>query len=190
MFENATSLNHLLGRSKIRRRILFSFVADTNQRWHLREIARRADTSAGTASRELARLVEAGLLRRVEEGNQVYFEVVPSVVFRAVSEIVRQTSGARTILREALEGLPGVESAVIFGSYAAGMTRSDSDVDLLVIGTPDRDLLTERLERAGREIRRPVNEIVLTPAEVDERRVRSDGLIESIDAGRTIEVLP
>lgn len=190
MFENADRLNHLLGRSKIRRRILFDFVADTNQRWHLREIARRAETSAGTASRELTRLVEAGLLRRVEEGNQVYFEVVPSFVFRAVSEIVRQTSGARAILRGQLEGIPGVESAVIFGSYASGMTRSDSDIDLLVIGTPDRDVLTERLEAAGREIRRPVNEIVLASAEVDDRRARGDRLIESIDAGRTIEVLP
>ena len=190
MFEKPDRLNHLLGRSKIRRRILMLFVVDSHERWHLREIARRAETSAGTASRELAKLMDAGLVRRSKEGNQVYYEVVPSTVFRAVSEIVRQTSGARTILRTALEGLPGVESAVIFGSYAAGMSRSNSDVDLLVIGTPDRDLLTERLEVAGREIRRPVNEIVLAPAEVDARRARGDALIESIDAGRTIGVLP
>lgn len=190
MFEGPDRLNHLLGRSKIRRRILFLFIMDSHQRWHLREIARRAETSAGTASRELSRLIEAGLIRRTKEGNQVYYEVVPSTVFRAVSEIVRQTAGARAILREALKDLPGVESAVIFGSYAAGMTRSDSDVDLLVIGAPDRDMLTERLEGAGRDIRRPVNEIVLTPAEVEERRARGDALIESIDAGRTIEVLP
>lgn len=190
MFEKPDRLNHLLGRSKIRRRILMLFVVDSHERWHLREIARRAETSAGTASRELARLTDAGLVRRTKEGNQVYYEVVPSAVFRAVSEIVRQTSGARTILRTALEGLQGVESAVIFGSYAAGMSRSDSDVDLLVIGTPDRDLLTERLEVAGREIRRPVNEIVLSPAEVDVRRARGDALIESIDTGRTIGVLP
>jgi hypothetical protein len=42
-------------------------------RLHLRELQRRAGTSPGTASRELARLVAAGLIEREAEGSQVYF---------------------------------------------------------------------------------------------------------------------
>jgi uncharacterized protein len=61
-----------MGRSSVRRRILL-VLGDPQTRLHLREIQRRAGTSPGTASRELARLLAAGLVEREAEGNQVYF---------------------------------------------------------------------------------------------------------------------
>ena len=146
----------LLGKSAIRRRILGLIVAEPQARRHLREVARLAGTSAGTASRELQRLLDAGLVERSVEGRQVYYQArQDSVVFRSVADIVRHTTGARDVIARRMSGLAGVKSAVIFGSYAAGMTRLDSDVDLLVVGTPDRDELTGRLEAASRENRSP-----------------------------------
>jgi DNA-binding transcriptional ArsR family regulator/predicted nucleotidyltransferase len=61
-----------MGRSSVRRRIL-AVLAQPETRLHLREIQRRAGTSPGTASRELGRLVAAGLIEREAEGHQVYF---------------------------------------------------------------------------------------------------------------------
>jgi len=181
----------LLGRSQIRRRILALLVLEPDRRLHLREIARRAGTSAGTASRELARLEAAGLVDRTAEGAQVYFRAVTGgPVARAVAEIVRRTMGARVILRAMLSDVPGLESAQIFGSYAAGRSTATSDIDLLVIGLPDRDALTERLEAAGRDLGRPVNEVVYTADEIAQRRTRGDAFVRSIDAGEVIEVLP
>ena len=157
---------------------------------HLRAIARAAETSAGTAARELMRLEEAGLLRRVREGNQVYFEARPTQpLFGSIRDIVRQTVGAPAVVRRHLAGLAGVERAVIFGSYAHGPLKPDSDVDLLVIGTPDRDDLTERLEIAGLEVGRPVNEVVMTRTELDARRTRGDAFVRSLDLGPTITVI-
>jgi predicted nucleotidyltransferase len=191
MSENRGGVDSLiLGRSAIRRRILELFVIDPDARRHLREIARLAGTSSGTASRELGRLLVAGLIERSVEGRQVYFQAIPSPLFRSVSAVVRQTGGARAVLRKALEDVPAVDRAVIFGSYAAGVTRPSSDIDLLVVGSPDRDLLTERLELAAREIGRPVNEVVFTAAELASRRDVGDPFADSIDAGQTIQVLP
>lgn len=181
----------LLGRSRIRRRLLAEIVLHPDERLHLRELARRVDTSAGTARRELNRLVGAGVAERVVSGNQVYYQQ-PSdtIMYRSVSEIVRQTMGAREVLRRALRDVAGVESAIIFGSYASGKTRLRSDIDLLVVGSPDRDELTDRLEDSGREVGRPINEVVYAAAELAERRARGDGFVRSIDEGPTIEVLP
>jgi len=181
----------ILGRSKIRQRILALIVEQPERRLHLRAIARAVGTSAGTAARELLRLEEAGLLRRVREGNQVYFEARPDQpLFGSIREIVRQTAGAPWVVRRHLAGLAGVESAVIFGSYAHGRIKPDSDVDVLVIGSPDRDDLTERLERAQLEIGRPVNEVVMTREELDGRRARKDRFVESIDTNPSIVVAP
>lgn len=181
----------LFGRSEIRRRIMATVLLDPEERLHLREIARRVGTSAGTARRELNRLEDAGVVQRIREGRQVYYSIpAGSVLYRSMAEIIRQSAGAREILRNLLGDVDGIESAVIFGSYAAGRMRANSDIDLLVVGTPDRDELTDRLEQAGREIGRSVNEVVFTAAELSARRARGDGFIKSIDEGKQISVLP
>jgi predicted transcriptional regulator with HTH domain len=78
VIENSPAADLTIGRSSVRRRILVLLMADPEQRLHLREIQRRARTSPGTASRELARLVAAGLVERWAEGHQVYFRATSS----------------------------------------------------------------------------------------------------------------
>lgn len=78
MFENTLALDLAVGRSTVRQRILALLMDESAGRLHLREIQRRAGTSPGTASRELARLVAAGLIDREAEGNQVYFRASAS----------------------------------------------------------------------------------------------------------------
>lgn len=78
VFENTFATDLTLGRSAVRRRILGLLMADPDQRLHLREIQRRVGTSPGTASRELANLVAAGLAERTTEGHQVYFSATSS----------------------------------------------------------------------------------------------------------------
>ena len=191
MFESNSAARVLLGRSAIRRRILGLLYFNPESRYHLREIARLALTSAGTASRELRRLHNAGLLDRTLEGRQVYFQARrDSPIYEPVSQVVRRTIGVRDVLREQLAGLAGVKSAVIFGSYVSGMMRPESDIDLLVVGNPDRDELTDRLEAAQAQVGREINEVVMHPVELADRRRRGDSFVASIDEGRTIEVLP
>lgn len=181
----------VIGRSGIRRDIVRLLFGGTIQRMHLRAIARAVGASAGTTARELKRLEAAGLLERVREGRQVYFAPRrESQILEPFIEIVRATIGAPSTIQRALVGLPGVERAMIYGSYARREEKPDSDVDLLIIGEPERDELTDRLERAGHEIGRPVNEVVMSLTEFLARRARGDGLVASIDAGPVIEVVP
>lgn len=92
MPENTLALELAVGRSSVRQRILALLMDESAGRLHLREIQRRAGTSPGTASRELARLVAAGLIDREAEGNQVYFWA--------------SSSPLATMLRTVLVGLP------------------------------------------------------------------------------------
>ncbi|MEX2546628.1 MAG: nucleotidyltransferase domain-containing protein [Chloroflexota bacterium] len=180
-----------LGRSAIRRRILALLALNPERRYHLREIARQVGTSAGTASREAKRLEDAGIVERTREGRQVYYQAMrEGILFESLESVMRRTMGAHEILRREIGGIAGVKSAVIFGSYVSGKMRLDSDIDLLVVGTPDRDELTEALERAQAAVGRQINEVVMDAEELADRRRRGDAFIESIDSGRTIEVLP
>jgi predicted nucleotidyltransferase len=179
-----------LGRSTIRRRILATLIDSPRDRYHLRELARRASTSAGTAARELARLSADGFVVSEMEGHQRYFRVnTASPLYQPIRDLVRRTIGAPAVLRRHLADVPGIERAMIFGSYADGRLKADSDIDVLIIGTPDRDLLTEALEEAAGELGRDVNEVVMTDTEYSERQQRKDGLVQSIAAHRSLDVV-
>lgn len=68
---------------------------------------------------------------------------------------------------EELGNLSGIEHLYLFGSWAAryqGETgRAPNDIDVLVIGAPDRDQVYEAGERAEKRLRVPVQVTIRTP---------------------------
>lgn len=76
-------------------------------------------------------------------------------------------------IEEAVRALVEVahpERVILFGSYARGNAREDSDVDLLVIEreVPDKAKEMVRLRRALRPLRIPVDVLVASVAEVED----------------------
>ncbi len=190
MLENRIEAQVLLGRSRTRQRILALLFDRPERRTHLRGISRAVDVSAGTTARELGRLVDAGLVTRSTEGRQVYFQAAAdSPLFDAVRTIVRRTVAAPDILRRKLSGLRGIERAFIYGSYACGEETPASDVDLMIVGSPDVDELTDRASAAESELGRPVNYTILTEDELAARRKRSDRFITSVENGPILPVI-
>lgn len=62
------------------------------------------------------------------------------------------------------------EKIVLFGSYAKGTPRYDSDIDLLVIQNSDlrRDERDKEIRRSLRDIKFPLDIFVYTPEEVNQ----------------------
>ena len=56
-----------------RRKLLGLLLLRPDERYHVRELARMTEISAGSLHRELKALFEAGLLIREEVGNQVLY---------------------------------------------------------------------------------------------------------------------
>lgn len=150
-----------------RRRILELLLQQPEQALHGREIARRTGLPAGTLNRELARLAEAGVLRRKARGNQHLYSIDPAcLIYEELASIVRKTAAPERkgraerhpVLREPraayraephglefpkrkLEALCRkyrIRKLSVFGSAARGEAAADSDVDLMVEFEPDR----------------------------------------------------
>jgi predicted nucleotidyltransferase len=146
-----STLDALAGRSTIRRKILDLIVAEPETRRHLREIARQVGTSAGTASRDLAKLVAAGIVERSVEGRQVYFQARRARISRReVAESPSDQIGLAIvrILALRLRRVYGerLRDVYLFGSRARGDHDPDSDVDVLIV--------LDRIEGYGRDLRR------------------------------------
>lgn len=119
-----------------RRRVLCLLLLHPDKAYHVREIARLTGTLAGTLHKELSKLAEVGLLQKLVQGNQVLYQANrQSLIFEELASILRKTTGIADVLAEALAiRLPQIEFALVFGSVASGKARSNSDIDVLIVG--------------------------------------------------------
>jgi DNA-binding transcriptional ArsR family regulator len=148
-----------------RRRVLGLLLLQPDSALHGREIARRTGLPAGTLTRELTRLAQAGLLKREKRGNQMLYSADrASPVFEEVASILRKTSGMADVLADALAPLrKQIRVACIFGSMAQGRETSGSDVDVLIIGQAELGAVMEALHPAQQLLSRDINPKVFKP---------------------------
>src|SRR5438876_8310364 len=89
-----------------RRSILALLYGHADEQFYLREISRRAGTGIGATQRELGQLTDAGLLHRVQRGNQVYYQANrKNPIFVELKSILAKTSGIRDTVQEGLDRL-------------------------------------------------------------------------------------
>ena len=122
--------------TKTQQKVLGLLFSKPDKSFNTNEIMRWASIGRGTVSRELDRLVAAGLLTVTKEGNQNHYQAnASSPVFKELTSIVRKTFGVADGIREALEPLAeNIELAFIYGSIAKGDDTKSSDIDLMLVG--------------------------------------------------------
>ena len=154
-----------------RRRILGLLLLRPDEALHGREIARRTGLAAGTITRELTRLAEAGLLKREKRGNQqVYSADTSGPIFAELASILRKTSGVADVLVQALAPLAAkLRLAFVFGSVASGSETAGSDIDLMLIGDVNFREVVELLFPVQATLGREVNPKAYSTVEFSEK---------------------
>ena len=122
--------------TKTQQKVLGLLFGRPDKRFYTNEIMRWASMGRGTVSRELDRLVSAGLLTVSREGNQNYYQAnINSPLPNELVGIVRKTFGVADEIRAKLKSLDeNIELAFIYGSIAKGEETKASDIDLMLVG--------------------------------------------------------
>ena len=79
--------------------------------------------------------------------------------------------------------------AFVYGSIASGEERSDSDIDLLVVGTAAPAALAVPLRHAREILGREINPTVYSPAEFARKRAAKDHFLTRVLAKPKLLVL-
>ena len=150
-----------------RRRVLALLLLRPEEALHGREIARRTGLPAGTLTRELKRLAEAGLLNQERRGNQILYSANRgSSIYTELAAILRKTSGIADVIAESLAPLSNrIDVAFIFGSVARGAETAGSDVDLLIVGSIDFGAVVDALHPVQEQLSREINPKVFSAPE-------------------------
>jgi predicted nucleotidyltransferase len=122
--------------TKTQQKVLGLLFGKPDKSFYTNEIMRWAAMGRGTVSRELERLVGAGLLTATKEGNQNHYQAnANSPVYSELVSIVKKTFGVADEIRARLKPLDeNIELAFIYGSISKGTETAISDVDLMLVG--------------------------------------------------------
>lgn len=171
---------NLLSRSGIRRKIILLFVYNQDREFYLSEIARQVKTSAGTAQRELNRLRRMDFISFKKRGNLSLYRLNQAFsLLGEIEAIIRKTVGIEVMLGDELQKVKGVLFAFIFGSYAKGRLRSDSDIDLYVVGRPDEDDVYRAVRSVEDTVGREINYHIASEDEFA-RKARTDSFVKDV----------
>jgi len=171
-------------------KVLAFLLLNASEELHVREIARRAGVPLQAAQRELALLEEIALVERHRRGRQVFVIVqVSHPLFEDLRSLLIKSDGLVIPLRQALGAIDGVEAAAIYGSVAAGSDTGRSDIDLLIVGSPDELTLHEAVSALEEDMGRPINYTLLSRKELKARIRKKDPFLKRVLAGDLIPAI-
>ena len=170
---------------------VLQWLVDSEDGLHLRELERRSGLNKRGLARELHALRGAGILVSTQVGNQIIYRLNPECpIYDELRSIIRKTVGLAEVLREALDPFADrINLAYVYGSFARGEMRPDSDIDLMIVGTVSLREISSAIRSAGRTLRRVVNPTSYTAEEYAAELRKEDSFVARVHNGPRIDVI-
>jgi len=177
-------------RSKLQGEILALTLIDPERSWTIDELARRTGHPYQTVATEVRRLQQADILRAQTIGRTKLLTANAASPYAGpLTELVVTAFGPPLVIAEEFGTVAGIEQLFIYGSWAARHAGepgpAPNDIDLLVIGQPDRDAIFEAAKASQHRIGREVNTTIRTPEQWAEA---TDGFTKKLRESPMVEI--
>lgn len=176
--------------SKTRVKLLELFYSNPNRSFYVREITRKIDEQINSVRRELANLLNTGIIVSETTNNKLYYEVNQKYeFFQPLSQIfgnaaagpVSQAVPAAKPQDDEFKALGNIELAIYTGQF----TRDESSgIDFLLVGNVNQNQVNKYVAdleaKEGKEIRYTV----LSPSDFEYRRKIKDRFVTTVLASK------
>jgi len=179
--------------SKTRVKLLQLFYSNPNRSFYVREITRKIDEQINSVRRELANLLNVGIISAANTNNRLYYEVNQNYEFyRAFSTIfgqggsnkvftAKQKKGTVNKEKDNLKMLGRLELVIYTGQF----TRDESSgIDMLIVGDINQNALNKYVADLEANENKEVRYTVMPLAEFTYRRQIKDRFITTVLASK------
>jgi DNA-binding Lrp family transcriptional regulator len=178
-------------RSQLQADILAALLLNPEREYSLTDLARRLDAPLSTVHGEVKRLTDAGLLRRRNAGRSAMVQAnAGNRLVEPLTELLFLSWGPLQVIADEFAELDGAQRVLIFGSWAARYLQRHGppphDLDVLVVGRPERGAVYDAADRAQQRLGMPVNPVIRSE---DAWREAADLLVQQIQSGPFVAVL-
>lgn len=176
--------------SKVRVKLMELFFSNPSEMWYVRELTRLTNEEINAVRRELARMLEVGLLLSENRGNRLYYRLNSHYeFFQELLTLVAKTTGLGGEIKKNRKKLGNVDYVMFSGNFARFGKRANTDVDILIVGEvvlPELTaLIKKEEERRGFEI----NYSVISREEFTFRKERRDPFIKEVLSGSRVLII-
>jgi predicted nucleotidyltransferase len=161
--------------------VLSAFFLAPGEKWSAWGLAQRLGLNYSAVWKELVHLERLGILTHEQRGNSKEYQVNPGCsIVPELRSIVLKIEGIGLIVKEKLPDIGNVKEAFIYGSYASGEADTSSDLDLMIIGEINLAQLALIISEIEKELNRPINYIIFSEDEWNEKAVAKDPFWENV----------
>lgn len=175
--------------SATRQKILRLFFAQPHRDFSMKELIEQAEAGSGAVQRELARLVDSGLVQVNLQGRQKrYKSNLASPVYPELASLVSKLLGPEKQVEDALKPISDkIDLALIYGSVAKRTDHANSDIDLMLVSdTLTLEEVFEVLGPAEIDLSRTINPTLYTHEEFNKRRAKKSPFLRKVLEGQYI----
>ncbi len=170
---------------EVRSRILSATVLRPEKSWYLTELAGVLGTVPSSLQREVESLSQAGILRQWRDGRRLYVAADKTCpIFSDLAHLLEKTAGLIPVLADELVPRNAcIRVAFVYGSIAHSLERSESDIDLMVVGAIGLADLVPALRSAETRLGRPINPMIYSAEEFQSSIRNQDHFLTSVLEG-------
>lgn len=177
-------------RSRVQGEILALTLPEPDRDWSIDELTARTGQPYQTVATEVRRLQRAEILSAATVGRTKLLRANrESPYLRPLAQLATMAFGPPVVIAEEFEKIDGIDAIHIYGSWAARYEGepgpSPGDIDVLVLGSPDRDDVFDAARRAERRLGREVN---ITQRTSRQWESATDGFAEQVRASPIVGV--
>jgi predicted nucleotidyltransferase len=163
-----------------RQRVLAFLFGQPERSFYATELIGLVSAGSGAVQREVAKMVQSGLVTVTQVGNQKHYQAEPaSPIFAELCAVAQKTVGLADPLREALAPLAKrIKVAFVFGVVARRRDTAVSDIDVLVLSDSlDRADVVGALQGMEFRLARRINPTVYSTVEWRKKRKEGNAFV-------------
>ena len=164
--------------SNATRQLLGILYLNHSDRFYIRELERLTKLPVNAVRRELIKLESSGFLKSKEEGKvKYYWANKDNPIFEELRSIILKTQVVGETLQKALNKVPGIKFAFVYGSLAQNKDTADSDIDLMIFGKVDSVKLHKEISKIEEIVKRSINYSI---EEIKDNKIKKSAFIKRI----------
>jgi hypothetical protein len=177
--------------SRVRVKILELFFTDIKELYHVRGVVRETNEEINAVRRELERFEKAGILKKENRGNRLYYYLRSDYPFFGdLLAIVSKTTGLGSQIISNKTKIGRISFVMFSGRFARKKERKrDDDVEILVVGEVVLPELSVLIRNEETKLGREINYTVMSREEFDFRKKRRDPFLLGILSGSRVMIV-